>query len=62
MMKGKEREIFRDCYNLLESNNLNNFRDKAKVIVSKYSDIDDKMLCCELLGVVGNHLHRIKVE
>lgn len=61
-MIGREREIFRDCYNLLEGNDLDNFSHKAKAIISKYSDIDDKMLCCELLGVVGNHLHRIRVE
>ena len=60
-MKGREREIFRDCYNLLESNTLNNFADKAKVIASKYNDLDDKMLCCELLEVIGSHLNRIRI-
>ena len=60
-MNGRESEIFRDCYNLLKENDISNFVENSKRITSKYTDIDDKMLCTELLSVVGRHMSNTRI-
>lgn len=58
-MNGKAREIFRDCYNILESEcNIEEFKEKSKEVVAKYEEVKDTMLCVELLGVVASHIIR----
>lgn len=62
-----EKEIFRECYNLL-TKYLNGKMNKddwealkasASLLTSKYKeDIDDSMLCTELMCVVMAHLDR----
>ena len=61
-LTSKEREIFRDCYNILEKNDLGNFVNDAKAITSKYDNLDDKMLCTEMLGVVKKHMDNIRIK
>lgn len=58
---GREREIFRDCYDLLEANNLVNFVEDSKKIVAKYTDLDDKMFCTALLGAIREHMQNIRM-
>lgn len=58
-MKGREKEIFRDCYNILESEcDIEEFKQQSTVIAAKYDEVKDKMLCIELLGVLSNHIIR----
>ena len=58
-MKGKEKEIFRDCYNILESEcGIEEFKKQSTVIAAKYDEVKDKMLCIELLGVIAAHIGR----
>ena len=58
-MNGREREIFRDCYNILESEcGIEEFKKQSKDIATKYEDVKDKMLCIELLGVIAAHIGR----
>ena len=58
-MNGRAKEIYRDCYNLLESEcGLDEFKEKSKGVVSKYEEVKDTMLCVELLGVVASHIMR----
>ena len=59
---GREREIFRDVFNLLEKNDLNTFTEEAKAITDKYTNLDDKMFCTELLGVVRNHMNNTRLK
>ena len=59
---GREREIFRDCFNLLEENDLDNFVGNSKRIVDKYTELDDKMFCTEMLGVIGEHMQNIRMQ
>lgn len=59
---GREREIFRDCFNLLEENNLDNFVDNSKKIVAKYANLDDKMFCTEILRVIRSHMQNIRMQ
>lgn len=61
-MVGREREIFRDVYNLLEKNSIETFVDDARLITSKYDGIDDKILCTEMLGVVRKHMNNIRIK
>lgn len=60
-MKGREKEIFRDCFNLLEENDLDNFIENSKRIVNKYPELDDKMFCTEILGVIREHMQNIRM-
>lgn len=67
-MPGKEREIFRDCYNILkdklskENMDKNDWEDvklqATYLTQEKYEDFADKMLCVELMSVVADHLMR----
>lgn len=59
---GREKEIFRDCFNLLEENDLDNFVDNSKKIVAKYTNLDDKMFCTEILCVIRGHMQNIRMQ
>ncbi len=59
---GREREIFRDCFNLLEENDLDNFVENSKKIVCKYTNLDDKMFCTAILGVIRGHMQNIRIQ
>lgn len=61
----KEKEIFRDCYNLLKANLDNpmwatNISVKVQDLIhKKYAgDKQDQLLCAELISVIVNHLDR----
>lgn len=59
---GREKEIFRDCFNLLEENDLSNFIEDSKKIVAKYTELDDKMFCTGILGVIREHMQNIRMQ
>ena len=59
---GREKEIFRDCFNLLEQNDLDNFVEDSKKIAAKYSNLDDKMFCTTLLGAIREHMQNIRIQ
>lgn len=60
----KEKEIFRDCYNLLKVNlekpNWIMISEVADNLLHKkyLEDENDNFLCAELVAVVVNHLDR----
>lgn len=58
---GREKEIFRDCFNILEENDLSNFVEDSKNIVAKYTNLDDKMFCTALLGTIREHMQNIRM-
>lgn len=56
---GKAKDIFRDGFNALDSGcSIEEFKEKSKQIVAKYSEVKDTMLCVELLAVVASHINR----
>lgn len=60
---GKEKEIFRECFNVLTANvNSTDWDSIAKcypAILSKYKG-NDNVLATELLTVIAQHLERIE--
>lgn len=60
-MKGREREIFRDAYNLLEKNDLDHIKEDAANIINKYDTLDDKMLAIDILKVIEQHMRNIRL-
>ena len=71
-MPGKEKEIFRDCYDILKANLAKPKMENkdwevlklqsSRLTTEKYTEFDDKMLCVALMGVVVDHLMRKKVS
>ena len=67
---GKEKQIFRECYNLLLANLEKPKMEKqdwetlqlqvTRLAEEKFTDFDDKMLCVELMSVIVDHLERKK--
>lgn len=60
-MKGREREIFRDAYNILEKNDLDHIKEDAANIINKYDTLDDKMLAIDILKVIEEHMRNIRL-
>lgn len=65
-----EKEIFRDCYNLLNKyivdkmtkDDWEALKASASLLTKKYKeDIDDSMLCTELMCVIMGHLDRRQI-
>lgn len=71
-MPGQEKAVFRDCYNLLVENlgkpkmqkeDWENLKLQfTRLTKEKFTEIDDMMLCVELMGVICNHIARKQVQ
>lgn len=70
-MKGQEKAVFRECYNILVENLEKPKMKKedweelklkfTRLTKEKFTEIDDMMLCVELMGVICNHIARKQV-
>ncbi|MHC1750709.1 MAG: hypothetical protein AB9856_20750 [Cellulosilyticaceae bacterium] len=63
----REKEIFRDCYNMLTDNLANmstaGINTRLDELMEKYSaNKYDQYLCAELISVIVNHLLRKEAQ
>ncbi len=54
--KSTEQKIFRDVFNLLEKDDLSTFTEDAKIITSKYTNLDEMMLCTDLISAISTYM------
>lgn len=58
-MEGRVREIFRDCFDLIETGcSLEEFKEKSSELVKKYTDLKEKMLCLDMLDALATYITR----